>query len=31
VVQPATNKEATTSDRTAITAIDFNCIRLYKR
>lgn len=30
VVQPDTNKEATTSDRTIIAVIGFSCIRLFK-
>jgi hypothetical protein len=30
LVQPATSKEATTSDRTTIAAIGFNCICLCK-
>ena len=31
VVQPDTIKEATTSERTIIVVIGFNCIRLFKR
>ena len=31
VVQPAMDKEATTSERTIIAVIGFNCIRLCKR
>ena len=31
VVQPATNKVADKSRRAVITAIDLNCMRLYKK